>query len=313
MFFSRGALLLAAVVLAVPASSQDWRGMGRLEGKVLDAEGKPLPDVVVKLELPARGGGTTVKTDKKGKWALGGIASGGWQIDFEAPGFTPKKITVQLSSEYARLPPIEVKLDKAAPQGPPPEVREALERGDEAFKAGRYPEARAEYEKLLALRPDLGAVLHKQIAYTYSQEKNYPKVLEHLQKILDVEPANIEVRTLMALEAIEGGMLERGLELLQAVDEAAIKSPEVFYNVGVKFRNLDKREEAVLYFTKALAVDPTYVDGYLQRALTYFGLQRMAEAKADFQKVAELAPGTPQAELAQKALADMEKSEKPKD
>jgi tetratricopeptide (TPR) repeat protein len=304
--------IAVAAALAVPAAAQDWRGAGRMEGKVLDNEGKPVADATVKLNLPARGGGTTVRTDKKGKWAVGGVASGAWEIDIESPGFAPKKISVRLGSEYERMPPIEVKLDKAAAQGPPPELVEALQKGDEAFKAGRYPEAREQYEKLLAARPEFASVLNKQIAYTYSQEKNYAKELEYLQKILDAEPNNIEIRTLMALEAIEGGMLDRGLELLKAVDESQIKTPEVFYNVGVRFRNLDRREDAIAYFGKAITVDPRYTDAYFQRALTYFGVQKLAEAKADFQKVLELSPEGPQAELAKKAIADIEKAQKAK-
>jgi hypothetical protein len=55
---------------------------------------------------------------------------------------------VPLPSEITRIPPVEVKLDK--PAGPPPELLEALTNGDAAFKAGRYAEARAEYEKALA-------------------------------------------------------------------------------------------------------------------------------------------------------------------
>ena len=60
--YRRYVLAAAALLLAGPALAQDWKGMGRLEGRVLDADGKPLPDVSVKLNLPSRGGGTTVLT-----------------------------------------------------------------------------------------------------------------------------------------------------------------------------------------------------------------------------------------------------------
>jgi tetratricopeptide (TPR) repeat protein len=155
------------------------------------------------------------------------------------------------------------------------------------------------------MRPEFATTLHKQIAYTYSQEKNYAKVMEHLQKVLDAEPGNVEVKTLMALEAIEGGMLEKGLEILNSIDPAQITSPDVYFNVGVKFRNVDKAPEAVEYFTKAIGVDAGYVDGYMQRGLTYLGMGKTAEAKADFQKVIELAPDGPNAELAKKALESL--------
>lgn len=298
----RSLLVAAVLALAVPALAQDWKGTGRMEGRVLDAEGKPLPGVVVKLNLPERGGGTTVKTDKKGHWAIGGITSGAWQIDFEVPGYVLKKVSVNLPSEAARLPPLEVKLAKSAPAGPPPEVREALERGDAAFKAGRFADARAEYEKLITLRPDVAEMLNRQIAFTYSREGNYAKAVEYLEKVLQANPADQELKLLTAQEALRAGMLDKGMEMLKGVDDSAIKDPEVFYNVAALLLNAQKPDEAIAYLGKSVAVDPSYVDGYFQRGLAYLGQGKMAEAKTDFNKVIELAPTGPQADTARKAL-----------
>ena len=47
------------------------------------------------------------------------------------------------------------------------------------------------------------------------------------------------------------------------------------------------------------------MDGYFQRGLAYLGLQKTAEAKADFQKVIELAPTGAQAETSKKALQQL--------
>jgi tetratricopeptide (TPR) repeat protein len=301
----RYVLVAAALALAAPAFSQDWKGTGRMEGKVLDADGKPLPDVSVKLNLPSRGGGTTLKTDKKGHWAVGGIAAGSWEADFSAPGYVVRKVTINLPTESARLAPIEVKLEKAAPAGPPPAIREALEKGDAAFKEGRYAEARTEYEKLLSLGPEVADTLNRQIAYTYSREGNYAKAVEYLDKAIQSDPTNVNLKLIAAQEALRGGMLDRGLEMLKGIDDSSIKDPEVFYNVAALLLNAQKPAEAVEYLTKAVTVDPAYVDGYFQRGLAYLGQGKMAEAKADFNKVIELAPTSTQADTAKKALAQI--------
>jgi tetratricopeptide (TPR) repeat protein len=291
--------------LAVPAFTQDWKGTGRLEGKVLDADGKPLPGVVVKLENPERGGGPTTKTDKKGKWAVLGLAAGDWNIDLDAPGYASHKGQVKLPSESSRIAPIEIRLEKAAPAGPPPEVVEAIQKGDAAYKAKRFTEARQEYEKLLALRPDLGATLLMQIARCYKEEGNVGKEIEYLQRVIAADPANNNVKMLVAMELVEAGRVDEGVATLDSMDQSAIQQPDVFYNVGVSFRNKDKPEQAVTYFSKAIALDPGYVDGYFQRAMTYFSLQKLAEAKLDFQKVVELAPASPQAETSKKVLEQL--------
>ena len=146
-----GAIACTLLALAPVVAAQDWKGMGRLEGRVTDGAGGAVPDVTVSLALPSRGNaGPKAKTDKKGRWAVAGLAAGSWSIDFTAAGFTPKAISVNLPSEGARLAPVETKLERAGPQGPPPEVLAALQKGDEAYKAGKYAEARAEYEKVLA-------------------------------------------------------------------------------------------------------------------------------------------------------------------
>jgi tetratricopeptide (TPR) repeat protein len=294
-----------AAAFAAPASAQDWKGMGRLEGKVLDDKGAPIEGASVKLARAGDGGGTTLKTDKKGRWAIAGIAAGTWNADIEAAGYAPKNISVNLPSEGARLAPVEVRLDKAVATGPSPEVTAALGQAEADFQAGRYAEARAGFEKLLALRPDVATTIHQRIGFTYIQDKQYDKALEHLQKVLDAEPGNAMVRGIMAQAALEGGMLDRGLELLKGIDEASIKSPDIFFNIGINLINANRPEEAITYFTKAVTLDPAYADGYFRRGLAYLGAGKNAEAKADLNKFLELQPTGAQADLARKAVAQI--------
>ena len=299
---------LVAAALAAPLTAQDWRGTeGRMEGRIVDAAGQPVVGATLKLELPGRGG-TTLKTDKKGKWAIGGIAAGNWSLDVSAPGFTTRQVSVSLPSESARLAPVEIKLERAVDPGPPAEIMGALKDADAAFEAGKFAEARVLYEKALAepkvaSQPAAAKALHYRIARSLSQEGQYEKELEHLQAVLDTDPADIQVISLMAQEAIKGGMLDKGMALLAKLDEGQIKDPNVYFNVGVLLLNQQKQNEAIQYFTKSVSIDSTYADGYFQRGLAYLGQQKMTESKADFQKVLSLVPaGSPQAETAKKVL-----------
>jgi tetratricopeptide (TPR) repeat protein len=290
----RGSLpVVAAALLASPALPQDWKGQGRIEGKVLDEKGQPLADVIVRGELPGRGK-TETKTDKKGKWVIGGAAGGDWNLDFESPGYLTKRITTTVQ-ESARGRPIELKLEKVP--GPPPEVIEALNKGDEAYKAERWSEAREHYEKLLAheliqSRPDVMKNLRLQLARCYSQEKNYAKELEHLEAVIAADPGNAQLRILAANEALQGdaALVDKGIELLKGVDESAVTNPDVFFNIAVAFFNKQKMDEAITYYTKAVTLSPTYADGYYFRGNAYVNQGKMAEAKADYKKFLEVAP-----------------------
>jgi tetratricopeptide (TPR) repeat protein len=296
----------AVFLLALPAPAQDWKGQGRIEGKVMDDKGQPLADVVIRLELPGRGK-TEIKSDKKGKWVLGGAAGGNWNIDFDSPGFQTKRIVTSVL-EQTRGRPIEVQLEKIP--GPPPELLDALNKGDEAYKAGRWSEAREQYEKLLSQdlikgRPDVLKNLHMQLARCYSQEKNYAKELEHLEAVIAMDPGNAQVRILAANEALQGddALVDKGIELLKGIDDSAVANPDIFFNIAVAFFNKRKIDEAIVYFTKAVTISPTYADGYYFRGNAYLNLGKTAEAKADYRKFVEVAPADdPKVESAKKAL-----------
>jgi tetratricopeptide (TPR) repeat protein len=292
----------ALVAWGAVAAAQDWKGAARLEGRVVAEDGSPLASATVKLDNPARGGGPTVKTDKKGKWAYFGLVAGSWNLDVEAPGYKAKKLSVNVPAESARMPPIEVRLEKSGPPSPPPELLEALKQGEESYKAGRFEEALAGYEKLLALRPDLATPIHQQMGFALIQLKRHKEALEHLQKVLDAEPQNMQIRAIMAQAALEGGLIDRGTELLKGLDPSAITTPDAFFNIGVNFINANRPEEAITYFGRAIALDAAYADGYFRRGLAYLQLGKMAEAKADLAKVIELTPTGPQADMARKAL-----------
>jgi len=289
-------ILLGLILTGVPvvAFSQG----GRLSGRILDEEGAPLAGATVKLMNPNIGPARTVTTDGKGEWAVLGLEAGSWDIDFAADGYHERQISVNVSA-LMRLKPIEIRLERA---GPPPELLEAARRGDAAFEAGRFAEARAHYETLLARRPDLAATLHLQIARCYKEEGDGEAEIDHLKAALDANPDNHAVRTLLGMELIERGEIDEGLEWLSQVDESRIASPDVLYNIGVALLNKGRQGEAIDYFTKALAVDPSYADGYYQRGLTYLGLQKLAQARSDLKKVVELVPEGPQAETARKVL-----------
>jgi tetratricopeptide (TPR) repeat protein len=298
-------LILAAATLGVlslgrPVSAQDWKGNGRFEGTVVDEEdSKPIAGVQIKAECPERGGGTTVKSDKKGRWVVGGVVACNWNLDFIAEGYETKKVSVNLPAESARLGQLKVPLKRS---GPPPELRAAAQTADEAYKTGRFADARAAYEKVLAARPDLAPMCYQQIGFSYIQEKQYDKALEYLDKVLAAEPGSNQIRAIAAQAALEGKMVDRARQYLAALDDTKITNPDMFYNVGVNFLNAGETADAIEYFGKTIALDPKHVEAYYRRGLAYLGQGKNDEARADFEKVIELQPEGEMATMSKKAL-----------
>jgi len=118
--------LVVALILAGAAVAQS----GRLDGQVLDKEGKPYPDVTVQIKNTATSQTFTVKTDKDGKFVQLGIGPGMYDVTFsnENDGFS-YSTRVQVSSDENSPLNISVKdlVAKGAIANPDAEKKKAEE------------------------------------------------------------------------------------------------------------------------------------------------------------------------------------------
>ena len=291
--------LLAVLVLAASAlslSAQDWRGKARVDGRVLNEKGEGIGGA--KLTFRRGGAGPeAVLSKNNGRWAYLGLASGGWDIDVEAPGYLPYKTTVQLS-EVDRFPSMDIKLQpapKAAPKADPvpknaaAEVIPILEHGNQLLLAKDFAGARAEYEKGLAAIPN-NAIILKAIAQTYYGEKNLDKAIETLQKAVGIDPTDTTAQVLLGELQLEKGNVDEGQATLAKLPPDTITDSAVYVNLGIVLLNKKRAQEAWEYFDKAVKLAPAEADTYYYRGLTEMQLKKKAEARADFQKYLELAP-----------------------
>ncbi len=277
--------------------------MGRLNGKVTDQAGKPVAGATVKLDCPSRGGGTEIVTDKKGEWAYMGLAGCSWNLDITAEGFAKKSTVINMPSDQMRMTPINAVLER--PKGPPPALVEAVKNGDEAFAAKNWVVARENYEKILEMRPDLGPQVFQKLAQCYAGEKNTPKVIEYLEKSIEADPGRTDLRFMAAQSALEAGIQDKGMEFLSHIDDAAVTGPDGYFNLAVYFLRASDVPNAIAYFSKAIAKDAKLGDAYYWRAMSYLRENKLAEAKADMQKLLELDPAGQYAEKAKGILEQL--------
>lgn len=84
MTFMRKLLGAAALLLLLAVTSAAQ--MGRLTGEVRDVEGKPFPDLEIKITSDDFGTTYELKTDKKGEFSQGGLRPGMYTIAFISKG-----------------------------------------------------------------------------------------------------------------------------------------------------------------------------------------------------------------------------------
>ena len=209
---SRAVLVSGAVLLL--GQARFGRGPG-LEGyrphrRERDRRGRPArsPGATLKAACAERGGGTTLTTDKKGHWVLGGVVACNWAFDIEAAGYEPKQIAIRLPAESARLAPVKVPLEEGRP-APPPELRRRGGEGRCRVQGGplrggarRVREAARAAARARAHHPPADRV-HVRAGEAVRQGR------EELEKVLEAEPGNAQVRAIAVQAALEGRMVDR--------------------------------------------------------------------------------------------------------
>jgi len=302
-----GLAAIAALTLTTSAYAQDWRGVGRVGGKIVDEDtGQPIEDVAVKATMPRsqNRGPNDSKSNNKGEWAVGGLASGEWALDFSKDGYETRSISVAVS-EGGNRRPMEIKLKKKAAPAPDAnaEIKTRLTDAAAKMNAKQFAEARAIYEQLSAKYPEVKQ-FRPLIARSYYGEGNKTAAIEQLRKASEEDPANIEVRLLLGTTLMEVGKGEEARQILASVDESKIVDPAVFLNIGIGLINDKKHAEAVTWFDKAISRFPQHPDGYYYRGISYLTLGKTAEAKADLEKYVSIAPpDAPELATAKQILA----------
>ncbi|HZP48176.1 MAG TPA: tetratricopeptide repeat protein [Vicinamibacterales bacterium] len=292
---------LCILLLAAAARAQDWRGMGRLAGIVVDDAGNPIEGVTVKGVRGESNGGPTVKTNKKGEFVLAGINGGNWNLDFDKPGYEPTKKSASFQ-EHDHNPPMTVTLKKAAVD-PNVQIRADLEKAADLVKQQKFAEARAIYQGILSAHPDAYQV-EPYIARTYYAEHQLDPAIEHLRAALAKDPNNVEVKLLLANVLGEKGNADESRQILASIDESKITDPSTFVNAGIGLINQKKPADALPWFDKAIAKFPQAADAYYYRGITQLQLGRNDLAKADLTKFLEMAPNAPEAKTA-RGILDM--------
>jgi tetratricopeptide (TPR) repeat protein len=287
---------------ASAGESQEWRGMGRVSGKITDESGAPVEGAEVVATMGT--GRFATKTNRKGEWALGGLGRGDWAIDFTKEGFEKRSISVGVS-DSTRLPPIAIILKKAAAVvDPNAEIKVELEKASHLLKAGKHGDARAVYDALAIKYPE-AYQLHALIARTYSADNQHDKAIEHLKIALAKQPDNVEWKLLLGSEQAAAGKADDAKATLASIDESKVTDATPYLNIGISLYNANQTKEAQAYFDKAVTMFPKDGDAYYYRGLTHLQLGNNDAAKADLTKFLELAPAAPEAETAKKILAQL--------
>ena len=141
-------------------------------------------------------------------------------------------------------------------------------------------------EGVLELAPEYQAARFD-YAQVLSKRHMHPQAAEQVSKLLAVDPANRNYRTLHALTSVGLGQHERAVELYRSLLEGASQRADLHLSIAHSLKTLGRRDEAVDEYRAAAAARPGYGDVYwsLANLKTYrfedAELSSMLAAEAD--------------------------------
>lgn len=131
-----------------------------------------------------------------------------------------------------------------------------LERAGELAAAGEPAKATLEYRNALALDAN-NLDAHFGMAAIYEAQRNFPAMLAHLNRVLELEPTNVAALVKVGQMMMLGGRLDEALTNANAAITAAPENIEAMVlKAGISLR-LGNTETAVELARQAIGLDPT--------------------------------------------------------
>jgi tetratricopeptide (TPR) repeat protein len=290
------ALLLA--VFSLPADAQVWTGRGRLQGEVLDSAGKGIEGarVTLRLESAPTEGPEPIVTDRRGRWSFLGLKGGAWNLHIEAEGYVPTEGAAQVN-EYGSSPPRKVTLRTIAEAAGPEAIaraqaaQAAIDRGDDLLRERKGAEALAEYRRALgdvdaANRP----LLLKRIATAQMVAGDDEGAVATLKEALELVPDDADALRLIIDRLTILKREEEAAAYLARMPEGTAIGASTLLNMAINDYNDGDLDGALEKLDQVIARQPDAPETYYYRGLTYLAQGKMAEAKADFEKLLALDP-----------------------
>ncbi|HEX2223841.1 MAG TPA: tetratricopeptide repeat protein [Thermoanaerobaculia bacterium] len=198
-------------------------------------------------------------------------------------------------------------LDDLAALGPNAEgAKRAFNYGAELLRADKNDDAAAQFNRAIQLDPNLPQP-YVALGNIHLRKKNYKEAVATVDRLLAVQPRNLEALTLR-YEALKAS----GDKAAAATAQTALKtasagqSPQALYNQGVTLFNAGNPGEAKVALESALSADAKFAKAHYLLGLILAGENKPKEAKAHLQKFIEMAPNDPEASTAKEMIASLD-------
>ena len=171
----------------------------------------------------------------------------------------------------------------------PDQLMPLIERGLALHQQGKFTEAQAIYEEILAIQANHFGALQL-LGTLFVQTRQFAKAVDFLTRALQLNPnhaASYHNRGIVFKE------LKRLDQALENYDKAINLKPdytEAHFNRGIVLQVLQRLDEALESYDKAINFKPDYAEAYYNRGNTLHELKRLDQALESFDKAIAIKP-----------------------
>ena len=309
---------LIAGIFIIPIFSQDTTGKGSLKGLITDAlTGAPIEGVIVKLYCIRATAfkKPDTKTNKDGIWKAVFLRGGRWNLDFDKTGYEP----VKLSTEVLTLPGskkvlMKVKMKKLEGPALDQNIVKEIETTQNLYVKGKYKIALKGFQEIKDKYKDQSgiAILNLYIGNCYTGLEKYAEAIKMFKEALKKYPKHNGIINSIGESYMNLNKQEDALVWFQKLSAKDITNPDSLYNLGVVYYNKftkDGYTKASSFFKKATEQKPDYAQAFYQLGMTYVAMNKTTPALEALRKFLVLAPGHKNAATA-KAIIDAYSNQK---
>jgi len=273
--------LLTSLILLAPSTEAQTGGV---RGKVVDAEGKGIPEATVVIDdLGGTNSRFELRTNKKGEYIQLGLSPGPYRITVTKEGYEGRNVQARIGIGMATdIDKIELRAAKPAAEEPGSAqqvVHDMFARGVELTQAGQLDEAAAAFEEILELQPGILEV-HRNLGYIYAQQKDWAKAEASFLAALELRPGEPDFVAALARIYDESGQEEKARELIGRMASEHPENGTAQFNYGISLMRESRNEEAMSAFEAALAADPPALEAHYYLGTLLVGQGKVPEAIA---------------------------------
>jgi len=323
------AALGAFALLAAAPEPALAQGTCTAVGRIVDAQGEPIPDVKVLLDYQ----GHIVqkyhtKTDKKGVFTHVRVYTGRYKVTFSKEGLGEQTFETNFQDLDSLQKPPDFKFAVKAVAAPPPPPESGLAARNAApaaapvdmgqltseingaialSNAGNVDGAVTAYEAILAKTPQIPLV-HHNLGMLYGKKGDVAKAQGELQQSIDLDPSFVDGYVGLATVLATAGKRAEAIDVIKKGAAENTQSGRLQYALGVLAESTGDVPLAKQAFLKAEELDPQNFETQFHLATAALNQGDTAGAVARLEKfLAAAPPDNPQVPSAKSLIAALKK------